>query len=344
MSKIRLGVLGLTHDHVWSLMDEARSTPGVDLVAATDAHRPLLERAEKEFGCTTYREPAALLERAKVDGVIVCADNATGVELTEIAAERGVHVLVEKPMAADLAGADRMLAAARRASIRLMINWPFVWWPQLQHALHLATSGAIGDLWQVKYRSAHEGPRELGCSEYFCDWLYDPGRNGAGALMDYCCYGAALARTLLGVPSRVVGVTGRLCKEDILVEDNGVIVMSYPRAIAISEGSWTQIGSPTAYVTSIYGTRGQLLVEPRPGGRLIMATVEQPEGVAIDVPEPIASRRGAIPHFQAAIVAGEPILPLCDPRVGRDAQEILEAGLLSASSGGEVTLPLKDRF
>src|SRR5262249_6574529 len=155
-----------------------------------------------------------------------------GVRLTELAAAKRLHVLVEKPMAADLAGADRMLAAVRRAGARLMVNWPFAWWPQMQHALRLARDGELGNLWQVKYRAAHAGPREIGCSPYFCEWLYDPRRNGAGALMDYCCYGAALARCLLGVPARVSAVAGRFVKEDILVEDNAVLVMTYPHGLA----------------------------------------------------------------------------------------------------------------
>ena len=78
----------------------------------------------------------------------------------------------------------------------------------MQHALDLAQSGEIGEVWQVRYRAAHQGPKEMGASEYFCDWLYDPNRNGGGALMDYCCYGAVLSRVLLGRPHSVTAVTG----------------------------------------------------------------------------------------------------------------------------------------
>lgn len=341
MEKLRVGVLGLTHDHVWQNLEELKASGTAKLVAAADPHPPLLERAQGEHGCTTYTDYSLLLEGERLDAVYIFSDNAMGAMLTERAAKKRLHVLIEKPMAANLEGADQMLAAVRQAGTRLMINWPFAWWPQLQHAIRLAQSGRIGDLWQVKYRAAHEGPKELGCSPYFCDWLYDPARNGAGALMDYCCYGAALARCLLGLPSRVTGVAGRLCKEDILVEDNAMLLLSYPRAIAVSEGSWTQIGKLTAYQTAIYGTKGTLSVEPRVGGRLILATPEKPEGEDLSVPQPPPELRSATAHFLHGIETGQPYLQLCSERVSRDAQEILEAGLLSVERGAEVSLPLR---
>src|SRR5260370_995857 len=80
----------------------------------------------------------------------------------------------------------------REAGVQLMVNWPIAWWPQLQQALRLAEEGRIGRVFQINYRAADAGPREVGCSEAFAEWLLDPDRNGGGALMDYCSYGAAL--------------------------------------------------------------------------------------------------------------------------------------------------------
>jgi predicted dehydrogenase len=336
----RIGVLGLTHDHVWDVLKDLRDTSRATLVAAADPHGPLRDRVQREHGCAVHADYDALLERESLDAVFIYGDNAAGARLAEQAAGRGLHVLIEKPMAADLRGADRALAAARRAGVRLMVNWPFAWWPQLQHALHLATSGDLGDVWQVRYRAAHAGPRELGCSSYFCDWLYDPKRNGGGALMDYCCYGAALACCVLGLPSRVTAVAGRLCKDDIPVEDNAVLVMTYARAMAMAEGSWTQAGNLTSYQAVLYGTRATLVVEPRAGGRLLRASHDQPAGAEVPVPPLPAERRTASSCFLHGLETGEPFPRLCQDRIGRDAQEVLEAGLLSVARGASVSLPL----
>jgi predicted dehydrogenase len=338
----RIGVLGLTHDHVWSNLKDVKESGKAVLVAAADSHPPLLEQVKQQYGCTVYPDYYSLINKESLDAVYIYCDNATGVQLAQRVAEKGWHILIEKPMADRLEGAEDMLAAVRKSGVRLMVNWPFAWWPQLRKALELAKSGAIGDVWQVKYRAAHAGPREIGCSPYFCEWLYDSVLNGAGALMDYCCYGAVLARHVLGMPSRVTGVAGRLCKEDIVVEDNAVLLLSYSRALAMAEGSWTQIDKMSGYLTAIYGTRGTLLVEPRQAGQLVMATAGRPEGSPVELTPVPAHMKNATAHFLHGLDTGESFFELCSDRLGRDVQEILEAGLQSVARGQEVSLPLKN--
>lgn len=335
----RIGVLGLTHDHVWSNLADVQKHPNAMVVAAADPHDALLGRAEAEFHARPYTNYETLLDSEELDAVYVFADNAAGPELTELAASRGYHVLVEKPMAASGEGAARMRTAVREASVRLMVNWPFAWWPQMQHAIRLATEGEIGDIWQVRYRAAHAGPRELGCSEFFCEWLFDPARNGpGGAYVDYCCYGALLARVLLGIPSEVTAVSGRFVKQEQTVDDNAVLVMKYPNGLAVSEGSWTQVGSLSAYSTVIYGTQGTLMLEPRHGGRLFKATQESPAGEVVDVPAPVASLETATAHFLHGIETGETYWALCHDEQGYDTQRILDAGAKSLTQQGTVRL------
>ncbi|MBI5772479.1 MAG: Gfo/Idh/MocA family oxidoreductase [Verrucomicrobia bacterium] len=339
--KFRIAALGLSHDHVWENLKDLQGVGPARLVAVAEPHRALRVRAQNEFGCAAYADYETLLRRELLDAVLIFADNATGAKLARLAAKRGLHVLIEKPLATNLAGADRVLAAARRARVRLMVNWPVAWWPQLRHALVLAAAGKIGRVWQVKYRAAHNGPREMGASKYFCDWLYDQERNGGGAFIDYCCYGAALARLLLGRPRRVTAVAGRLCKGDMRAEDNAVLLMSYPHALAVAEASWTQIGYLTTYVTAIYGTTGTLLVEPGAAGRLLLATKNNPTGAPVKVPPSPAHLKNATAHFIHCLRTGGEFHPLCSARVGRDAQEILEFGMRSVKQGRGVALPLR---
>lgn len=339
--KLRVGILGLTHDHIWSNLDDLKASPLAELVAAADLNLELREKIRTAYDCPqVFDSFEDMLDQADLDAVYIYADNATSAGLAVMALERGLPAMVEKPMAADLAGADRMLAASRKAGVQLMINWPFTWWPSLQHALRMAQSGELGRLFSVKYRAAHAGPKEYGCTPYFYNWLYDAALNGAGALMDYCCYGTVLARYLLGRPSRVMGVADRLQKDYITIDDNAVIVMHWPGAIAISEASWTQIGNLTSYSPVLYGSNATLVVEPRPTGRLLLATHEHKDGVEIEAPELPEEWRNATSYFVSRVANNLPIEGLCSAEVGRDAQEILEAGLISAGSAEAVSLPL----
>ncbi len=338
--RIRIGALGLSHDHVWENLQTLVARDDADLVAAADLDEELRNKFTAEFDRPVLDDPYELLNSVEVDAVYVFSSNHEGSQYAAEAAAGGKHVLIEKPMASSLHEADELLAEARRNDVRLMVNWPFAWWPQLQHALRLTADGTIGDVWQVKYRAAHAGPAELGCSPQFCEWLFDESLNGGGALMDYCCYGAVLARVLMGLPNRVTALTGRFCKENIIVEDNALLAMTYPRGMATAEGSWTQIGKLTSYTTALYGSAGTLLVEPRAGGRLFLATADDPEGSEVEVPRAAAHLTNSAAHFVHGIRTGEPFQSLCQDRVCRDTQEILEGGLQSVEAGSEISLPL----
>ena len=56
----------------------------------------------------------------------------------------------------------------------------------------------------------HQGPKEIGAEKEFVVWLYDPKRNGAGALMDFACYGADWALWVKGRPRRVFAYSLKL--------------------------------------------------------------------------------------------------------------------------------------
>ena len=329
MTNHRIGVLGLHHDHVWGNLEELQRTGQAELLGAADPHSELREKYQSQYGGEVFERYEDLLDNENLTAVYVFANNKKSEELTVSALERGLHCLVEKPMASTLEGAKRMLSASRRCDRRLLINWPFVWWPQLRRAMEAAQSGDIGDLWQVRYRAAHQGPVELGCSPYFCDWLYDRELNGAGALMDYCCYGALLCQILLGKPLAVRGLglnTG--LKPDLQLEDNAVLILKYKNAIGLTEASWTQIGKLTSYSTTIYGSTGTLHVEPDYHGRVLKATLEDEEGSPLDLPQSPSHLETASAHFLAAIEDPDlEVHPLCDAKNCCESQAILEAGL-----------------
>lgn len=325
----RIITLGLHHDHVWSNLEELAATGRAELAGAADADAELLAKYRDRFPGETTESYDELLSRDGLTAAYVFGSNKLSEDLVVKACERGLHCLVEKPMAATLAGAERMHAAARASGVRLMVNWPFAWWPQLRHGIYMAQVGELGQLWQVRYRAAHQGPVELGCSRQFCEWLYDAELNGAGALMDYCCYGAVLAEVLLGQPESVSGLRIRTgLKPDLALEDNAVLLLKYPHALATTEASWTQIGHLTSYSTTIYGSKGSIHIEPGHDGRILHATTEHPDGITLHVATQPDHLRNASTHFLAAI--DDPAMeihPLCDAGHGLNAQRILEEGI-----------------
>jgi len=348
MPRLRVGVLGLSHDHVWASLASV-ATGELGTLAAVAEPDPLLrERLAREHGGVAAH-PAydGLLEREDLDAVLLFADNRASAEWGVRALGRGLPVMIEKPMAADLGGAEALLRAALVAGLPLMVNWPTAWRPALRQGLALVRAGAVGEPVQLSHRGGHAGPREFGCSPQFCDWLYDPARSGGGALADYCGYGGILARAILGPPEAVTAVAAHLRKPDLDAEDNAVVVLRYPRALAVLEGSWTQVGAEPAFAMIVYGDAGTLIVHQpraiREGQKVGAGRVQIVTGQASETIEPSplpAEERDGTTYFLSRLRGGRPIEGLCSPEVGRDVQEVLAAALRSSATRRTVELPL----
>lgn len=332
----RVGVAGMVHDHVWGELRHWAEQPNARLVAAGDENAELREKARDGFGVERLHDSwQQMLEEEELDIVQAASDNRSGADIVEACAARGIHVVSEKPMSATLAQANRMVAAARRAGIRLLINWPTAWSPAVQEMERRILAGEIGQLTYFKQRSAHNGPKEIGCSRYFWEWLYDEERNGAGALMDYCCYSADMCARFLGLPRQVTGFRGVFVKDYPLPDDNAIILMRYPHAFGVAEASWTQTVHYATPNPVAYGTGGSIAIA---GSKVI---VQRPEGVEEIEPAPLRAPLQSAPQYLIhCLEAGVPVEGFCSMEVSRDAQEILEAGKRAADTGQTMQLPL----
>ncbi len=336
MAKYRVGFAGLIHDHIWNEIDAWKQVPQVELAAAGDLNEPLLEKAQQEGIQRTYRSWKEMLNKEELDILEVALDNASAVEAVEAGASEKLAVKVEKPMAARLDQADRMLKAAEDAGTALMINWPTTWNPAMDLMLETIKRGDLGQPFYFRLRCAHQGPKELGCSRYFYEWLYDEERCGAGALMDYCCYSANMCSYLFGRPKSVVGIRAVLAKEYPVPDDNATILMQYDNVFGVAEACWTQpvpADQPNPFCLASEGNIG--IVDEK-------VVIRRPDkGVETLTPPALPDHRSSGPKYLVhCLETGSPIEGVSSPQVGRQAQEILEAGLISADEGRRVELPL----
>ena len=158
-----------------------------------------------------------------------------------------------------------MKALADHHRIVLMVNYETTWYPTLYRAVETVRADAIGPLRKVVVRDGHRGPGKInGVDPEFLEWLNDPVQNGAGALMDFGCYGANLMTYLMNGarPTSVTAVTQQLQPADYpRVDDEATIVVAYPTAQAIIQASWNwPIGRKDL---EIYGTRGYVMTDNR---------------------------------------------------------------------------------
>jgi predicted dehydrogenase len=180
----------------------------------------------------------------------------------EACAPKGIHVMVEKPLAVSLEHAQKMEALAKKYQIYLLTNYETSWYPTNEKAYDLYKEGAIGGLRKVIVRDGHKGPKKIGVSAEFLNFLTDPVLNGGGAIMDFGCYGANLMTWLQDGkrPKTVTAVTQQLQAENNpKVDDDATIILTYDDAMAILEPSWNwPIGRKDM---EIYGEKGVIYAD-----------------------------------------------------------------------------------
>jgi predicted dehydrogenase len=244
--------------------------------------------------------------------------------------------MMEKPLAVNMEHARAIEAAARRGNIQVFVNYETTWYPANRAAFEIVHDRKlIGEIRRIIVNDGHSGPKEIGCSKYFLDWLTDPVLNGGGALNDFGCYGADLATWFMDGerPLSVFAVT-RQIKPDIYpkVEDDATIVITYPRAQAILQASWNWPFNRKDM--EIYGRTGYVL---QPDADHLRARFEAEKDEKEITPEPIAGAEADPISYLAAVVRKE-IEPsgLSSLAVNMTVVEILDAAHESARTGKRV--------
>jgi predicted dehydrogenase len=343
-AKTRIAVIGLDHDHVWGKLNTFQNNkyPDAELVAIADTHPELIEKAKDRVpaGVKFFSDYIQMLNEMKPDAVLVTTANNLHLPILRACAQRHIHFLTEKPMASTGADAREMELVAREAGIKLMVNFPTVWQPSTQEAYMRLKAGELGPIQKIIVEFGHQGPKEIGASKEFNAWLYDPQKNGAGALMDFACYGANWAMWVKGRPERVFAYSLKLkIAQHNDVEDDAVVLLEYPDATAILLPSWDwPYGKGQA---EFYGPGGSLtamgdgLLFHGKGGR---TELEKTLGEKIDtLPLPPEKADGTA-YFLYCIRNNKPVEGPVSPELNVGVNEILDAAIESIRTGKAVSM------
>ena len=323
--KFSLGVAGLSHGHVWGLIDRWAEVDGVELAAVADGTE-FLEKAAPRF-TKSYKSWQEMLDQEELDALLVTSNNVESAEIAVQALGRGIPCMVEKAMAASAADADRMLKAMDDGGVPLMINWPIAWWPVVHEFARRIKSGEIGHVFHFRMRLGHWGPKEIGCDEHFVAWLYDENLNGGGAIADFCGYGAVTARWLFGMPESVYAVRGNFTKDYDVSDDHAICLLKYPKMSAVLEGTWATKGFDDGPTILAHGSEGTLAIY----GESVLKKHLGPAADFIDAPELDPGNPGT--YFKACVLDGHKPAGVLDPVLAADACRIIDAAKASGKSG-----------
>jgi UDP-N-acetyl-2-amino-2-deoxyglucuronate dehydrogenase len=322
--------------------------PGASVAGMSDIDRSRGAKRAIETGCPFFVDHRELLRQVRPDVAVICTPHPLHAELAMDCLESGAHVLVEKPIAIDVADADRVVALAKAAGRKLAVNYPERFRPAIEYAREFIASGKLGKLVRVlsiepQLRNAAYYRR----AAWRGTWLGE----GGGVLMNQAPHALDLLCHLVGLPERVWGRTTTRFHV-IECEDTAQAMFEYaggaPGYLTVST---VEAGVPRQL--QIVGDRSALELV---GDRLVIHHFERPLGEhmqmalhasqgpgvrteAIELPAAGGSGHLAVHRdFFGAVAYGG--TPRCDGTAGLMSLELANAIILSSFSGRAVTLPL----
>jgi len=338
---LRVAIVGLAHDHVVGFLAQLPEHHEVELVGIAEADSSLIDKYKKKFGLAEtlfFKSEANMIEVRHPQAVLVYTAIAEHRHAIGIAAQYGVSSMVEKPLTISLEDALAIRKIARYHKVHVLVNYETTWYRSNRAVYEDVRDDRIGPIRRVVVHDGHEGPKEIGVSPEFLAWLTDPVRNGAGALYDFGCYGVDLMTWLMHgeTPQSVTAVVNH-DKPEIYpkVDDDSTIVLQYPKAQAVIQGSWNWPFSRKDM--EVYGATGYVITVGSEGLRTRFAhDSSERTSTAGSLPDNERSSLGYLVAVLNGKIADKGDLSALDTNV--TVMQILDAARESARTGKSVRL------
>jgi predicted dehydrogenase len=295
-----------------------RESPGSTLVAVARARADLAaEFAQRHGASRWYADWREVLRDGEVDAVYLATPVRVHAEQAVAAAEAGKHVLCEKPMALDVAGCDRMVAAARQSGVRLGVAYYRHHYPVVARLRELLRSGEIGRpvLAQVQAFELFDPPPGHPRS-----WLLKKAESGGGPMMDFGCHRIEVLLDLLGPVAAVRGFPTNVRFRDREVEDTCVAHLRFESG-AEAVLAVTHAAQESRDAVQLFATGGSAHVDVLNQGGLRLVTAG---GIREERHPPHANlHQPLVEDFVAAVREARD--PAVTGEVGREVSRVLTA-------------------
>jgi predicted dehydrogenase len=251
---LRFGVIGFRMG--WTHASKLIGLEDATLSAVAEMNEAAREEAE-QFGARYYRDYRQMLEQETLDAAIVAVPHHLLSEIGCACLERGLHVLVEKPMAHTLEAADRLVAAAARAGRQLAVGYQWRFHPQTQKVRAMLAAGELG-----RVSLAHSFWVGYSPDEYFDMPWKGERENGGGPTLLVASHVVDTFRYLLGEVVQSGALFDKSRGRD--VEDSAVITLRFAGgALATLVISTAAINAPgPARTFTLMGDRASVSYPP----------------------------------------------------------------------------------
>lgn len=242
MKTLRIGIMSFAHLHAEGYIGNLRQNQHIEYVGMADHDQERGRHYAEQFASPYFDSYEALLAEG-LDGVIVCSENNRHRDLTVMAAEAGVHVLCEKPIATTIDDAEAMITACQQANVNLMIALPMRFSAASAEIKSAIERGDLGTIYCATTTNQGENP------DYHRAWFSDRVLAGGGAVMDHTVHVVDLIRWYTGAePIEVYAEVDNLFFPDTVnVDTAGLLMITFDNGMFITlDASWSR---PAFYPT-----------------------------------------------------------------------------------------------
>jgi predicted dehydrogenase len=341
-AKVRVAFWGLVHDHGLWVLPQVIENPEAQLVGVGAERNDLFDRVKQiPADVPRFTNLVAMLDATHPDALVTLAPNNQHLSILRECAKRHIHMYTHKPMATTGKDARAMAKLAKEARITFMINTHPLFEPPHTAVFAKWRSGELGPIQKLLVVNGHQGPEGINAlTEDYKNWLYDPVQHGGGALLDQAMYGLYYATIVLGKPQAITAtIAHRSPKLNRGVDDDSWVLLEYPTATAVVQGSWALpfsggetllVGIDGAVRTS---DKGVLFRKRTPS---IKAPGPQ-YGEPLVLPEALPERKNGVSYFIHSVRRGEPVEEIFRPEIHVLVNEMADAALLSAKTGRRIS-------
>ncbi|MCK9525912.1 MAG: Gfo/Idh/MocA family oxidoreductase [Limnochordia bacterium] len=311
----------------------AASNPSAKLIAVCDIKEDRAKKASTEFGVPYYTDYHQVLA-LEPDVIHICTPHHVHAEIAIAAANKGIHVLTEKPMAVTLHDADRMIQAAQDNNITLGVIFQNRYNPSSRAMKEAVVSGELGEI--LGGRLFVTWMRN---DEYYSksDWKGTWDMEGGGVLIDQAIHTMDLMQWIMGPIKSLEGSMDNRTHDIIHVEDVAEATVFFQNGAVGSLYACNFFTYDADVLLEIHGKNGVARLEK---DTAVIRIQGQPERVvyAEGNQEVIGksywgvSHKTQIDEFYADIMANRPVK--IDGVAGRKALEFVRAIYYSGTQGG----------
>jgi predicted dehydrogenase len=333
---IRLGIVGAGAVLQVAHLPVLKKLKAVEVVALCDSDLPKARALASRFGIpSVYDDIEDLLEHEALEALLVCTPNHLHEPHILAAASRGLHVLVEKPVALTSQSAQRIGRAFERNGKVVMVGMNHRYRSDSQAIRSFVQGGELGELDSIRagWHMARPARAALG-------WRQRREESGGGAMLDLGITMLDLALWIAGNPvvTRVSASLGPAGRGQGGVEQSGSAFVVCENGLSIFiDVTWRHIGEGEYFGAGVRGSKGSASLNPLRVWKEMHGAVHDvsPTGSGSRENLYVASFRAQWAHFLAA-VRGEVAPPALEEQIA--VLKVLDAIYRSAADGRDVTL------